>query len=38
VLATITFIRQTSDTCVTSAQIPEYKIKARPPAESSGNC
>ena len=25
--ATITFIRQTSDTCATSVQIPEYKIK-----------
>src|SRR5262249_20429910 len=25
--ATITFIRETSDTCATSVQIPEYKIK-----------
>jgi plastocyanin domain-containing protein len=29
--ATITFIRQTSDTCATSVQIPEYKIKRELP-------
>ena len=27
VATTVTFIRQTSDTCATSVQIPEYKIK-----------
>jgi membrane fusion protein, copper/silver efflux system len=27
VATTITFLRQTSDTCATSIQIPEYKIK-----------
>lgn len=27
IATTVTFIRQTSDTCATSVQIPEYKIK-----------